>query len=500
MEHIKNILADICKADLSRWNNERYLHHYFSQQVQQFYPVSFANSKLRPEWTTKGTYNDKANNTGNIDFAIECKDKSALTAIEFKLFKTWQGIGSSSLSDRGFLYSEMPNPSIDNGAIKKSMQSGGVGIFEATLTGLTAQTTYYVIPYAINGRGTAYGEQERFDTGDASTPGGGGSATVPDNVICVSIVGNDANSGNSWSKAKKTIAAAVQIAAEGQQIWVSAGTYNETLTPKDGIPVYGGFKGSETAISQRTERTTISAINTYDYYVEDEWGEKKRATYTKTTIINGFSTKNSVSLSSYTRLENTVISEVPNNGYTISCSGSVSNIVMADCQIKGNNNQSLSYGGDKLTLINCIISGNPTVGGVQVSKMYGCVVTNNHYIPYATHNYNCTFASNAGALPNSAINLYNCVVWNNGEVGSSVVQYSSLVLGTNNSQVKFKNPSTTRGYQAADWQTADWSLDNGSTCIDAGTSLYFPADEIPIDVAGNARINGATIDIGAHEY
>jgi hypothetical protein len=96
MEHIKKILVDICKADLSRWGNERYLHHYFSQQVQRFYPVDFANPKLHPEWTTRGSYNDKENNTGNFDFAVEygnCDDKANLIAVEFKLFEGWNGDG-----------------------------------------------------------------------------------------------------------------------------------------------------------------------------------------------------------------------------------------------------------------------------------------------------------------------------------------------------------------------------------------------------------------------
>jgi hypothetical protein len=174
---------------------------------------------------------------------------------------------------------------------------------------------------------------------------------------------------------------------------------------------------------------------------------------------------------------------------------------MADCQIKGG--YGLFEHGDKLTLINCIISGNSgnfSYSYNSVSKMYNCVITNNDIPIYGTDNYNCTFASNARALPNEAINLYNCVVWNNGEVGNNVVQYSSLVLGTSNTQVKFKNPSTTRGTSATDKNTADWSLDNGSACIDAGTSLYFPANEISTDAAGNARINGTAIDIGAYEW
>lgn len=38
--------------------NERYLHHYFSREIQKYIPVSFSKScQLHPEWATavKGT-------------------------------------------------------------------------------------------------------------------------------------------------------------------------------------------------------------------------------------------------------------------------------------------------------------------------------------------------------------------------------------------------------------------------------------------------------------
>ena len=49
----------------------------------------------------------------------------------------------------------------------------GTGSYTSTLTGLSANTTYYVRAYAINSAGTAYGNEVSFTTGDIYTMGSG---------------------------------------------------------------------------------------------------------------------------------------------------------------------------------------------------------------------------------------------------------------------------------------------------------------------------------------
>lgn len=138
--------------------------------------------------------------------------------------------GSSAVSERGFIVSEIPNPTLSNG-IKKSVQSG-VGVFSTSITGLKEQTQYYAVAYAINSRGTAYSnEQYSFSTLKQ------GDTPPPSNVVFVSVSGSDAADGSSWTKAKKTIGAGVAAAAKGKQVWVSAGLYSETIQPKNGVPI-----------------------------------------------------------------------------------------------------------------------------------------------------------------------------------------------------------------------------------------------------------------------
>jgi len=57
---------------------------------------------------------------------------------------------------RGVCWSTSENPTV---ADSKTVDGTGQGLFQSSLTGLTANTTYYARAYATNGVGTAYGTQ-----------------------------------------------------------------------------------------------------------------------------------------------------------------------------------------------------------------------------------------------------------------------------------------------------------------------------------------------------
>lgn len=69
--------------------------------------------------------------------------------------------GGSVVTARGVCYSTSPNPTLSN---SYTTNSAGTGTFTSNLTGLTANTTYYVRAYATNSYGTAYGVQRTFTT------------------------------------------------------------------------------------------------------------------------------------------------------------------------------------------------------------------------------------------------------------------------------------------------------------------------------------------------
>ena len=69
--------------------------------------------------------------------------------------------GYLSVTSRGVCWSTSPNPTISN---SKTTNGTGTGSFTSNITGLTANTTYYVRAYATNSKGTAYGEEKSFTT------------------------------------------------------------------------------------------------------------------------------------------------------------------------------------------------------------------------------------------------------------------------------------------------------------------------------------------------
>jgi len=74
--------------------------------------------------------------------------------------------GGYSVTARGVCWSTSSNPTVNN---SHTNSGTGTGSFNATLTGLTQGTTYYVRAYATNSKGTTYGTQKSFTTTSTST-------------------------------------------------------------------------------------------------------------------------------------------------------------------------------------------------------------------------------------------------------------------------------------------------------------------------------------------
>lgn len=69
--------------------------------------------------------------------------------------------GGATITTRGVCWSTSSTPTISN---SKTSDGTGVGAFTSSITGLAANTTYYVRAYATNSVGTAYGSQISFTT------------------------------------------------------------------------------------------------------------------------------------------------------------------------------------------------------------------------------------------------------------------------------------------------------------------------------------------------
>ncbi len=141
--------------------------------------------------------------------------------------------GSAAVTARGICWSTNENPTV--ALTTKTTDGTGTGVFASNMSGLTANTKYYVRAYATTSAGTAYGAQTSFTTTGGSSSTGvnvtfkvditnylAGGATLGANGIRVG--GNfadqmatlaDGTSMVNWSPADASSA----LSDEGNNVW-----------------------------------------------------------------------------------------------------------------------------------------------------------------------------------------------------------------------------------------------------------------------------------------
>ena len=124
--------------------------------------------------------------------------------------------GGISVTERGVVYSLSAHPSISDLSSTIVRSGSGTGAFTCNLSNLQAGTTYYVRAYAINNKGTAYGDEVSFTTAlpislatvttasitnitETTAKAGGtvtndGNAAVTERGVCISTVSNPTTS------------------------------------------------------------------------------------------------------------------------------------------------------------------------------------------------------------------------------------------------------------------------------------------------------------------
>ena len=86
--------------------------------------------------------------------------------------------GGASITARGVCWSTSSNPTIS--LTTKTTDGSGAGAFTSNITGLSANTTYYVRAYATNSVGTAYGNQLNITTLQNSSTLNGAGPNITD--------------------------------------------------------------------------------------------------------------------------------------------------------------------------------------------------------------------------------------------------------------------------------------------------------------------------------
>ena len=110
-------------------------------KVTNIQEITVANPAVAPTVTTTAVSNiDKTTATGGGNVTAD---------------------GGATVTARGICWSTSHNPTVSG---SHTTDGTGTGSFTSAMTGLTANTTYYVRAYATNSAGTTYGEEVSFTT------------------------------------------------------------------------------------------------------------------------------------------------------------------------------------------------------------------------------------------------------------------------------------------------------------------------------------------------
>ena len=173
--------------------------------------------------------------------------------------------------------------------------------------------------------------------------------------------------------------------------------------------------------------------------------------------------------------------------------GGASRSILNNCRLSGNLAAGDGGGAALSVLNNCILMGNRVTGGALGGGAHGSTLNN------------CTLTGNSAGYGGDAASggasyctLNNCILYYNGS--------NSLAL--NHSDCSFNHCCTfpmpengvgnfTNKPAFLDWAGGDFRLQTNSPCINAGDNSCANSN---VDLAGNPRIVGGTVDIGAYEF
>lgn len=282
--------------------------------------------------------------------------------------------------------------------------------------------------------------------------------------------GSDSESGASPARAKKSIQAAVRISRDGDVILVAPGTYGPVATMDLRVRI-ASSDGPETTVIDGGGAIRCATLGT-----------------TANSVLEGF------------RLQ---------NGSAYYGGGSFFG-TLTNCVLSGNAAGRHGGGASHGTLNNCVLRGNTATenggsgGGSYYGTLNNCLLSENAAV-YGGGSYfemlnNCTVARNRataqGGGASKPVSLRNSIVWGNSSPDAAdVFDRTTATYCCIPDQVP-ENGNIRDDPLFAAAENGDYRLRAGSPCIDAGRNYFAFGDT---DLAGNPRIVGGRVDIGAYE-
>ena len=369
--------------------------------------------------------------------------------------------------------------------------------------------------------------------------------TVTEPVIRrVTMDGDTAADGSTWATAMTLQAALASDFVLGDQLWIAAGTYKPdsidqaaTFTIPEGVRVYGGFAGTETAISERTGAATILSgdllgddiARTATGYAATRDDNSKRVVYVSgaNVVLDG--------LTITAGEMGSPINESVTGGAGLFTGVGTAGTVLRNCLFTNNNalNSTSGSGGgafffESATLTNCVFANNSAGAGGGIAFNAGGTLINSTF-------YNNTVTGQGGGIyvaysNGSDFNLQNSLLLGNGAMDSTAghqlyvnnteadhevnIQYNLLaggdtgiVYATPNAVGIMDTNTVAESDAAVVFASTTASEDNylrlkeGSPAINVGNNDYVnnASPAITTDLVGVVRIQGGTVDLGAYE-
>ena len=314
------------------------------------------------------------------------------------------------------------------------------------------------------------------------------SSAIASTIYVNTSVSGGSNNGSSWTDAFTSLQSALDAVVSGDEIWVAKGTYfpseetdGSTDTQRkysfqmvDGVAIYGGFAGTETAVTQRTDYnygSTNETILSGDFNEDDVitgsgstlsisgntencyhlFYHPSGYTLSNTSILDGFTLSGAYSESTSgtshyndgAAIQNRegqsptinncyfIGNEVSDNGGAMMNANS-SNAIITNCTftknmsgvgMEGSGGAIYNYGSAP-QITNCLFAGNRVGGGTN--DLGGAIYNNEVSNPVIT---NCTivenYAKSGGGVYNnndSDPTITNCIVWGNTINGGTGIQ------------------------------------------------------------------------------
>ena len=342
-------------------------------------------------------------------------------------------------------------------------------------------------------------------------------------VVFVDPSASGTGDGSSWVNAYNTLQPALDrssgffITYGYNEVWLANGVYRpsqpldssdertRTFEANTGLVLLGGFAGGEINHKSRsplTHEAVLSGDINVTGNIEGNAYHVVVVPVDQTPVIDG------VIIEQGNAESGCINCNDKEGGGLLNLGGSpqILNTVFRNNEAPGN----FGYGA---AISN--IGGVPTFVNVLVHSNEGHSAAIRNYNTEVTF-INCTIANNTaqeltGGMmnTNAEVTIYNSIIWGNTALNGS----SDQITGTYLPDVRY---SLIAGFPGSGNISADPGLNSSYyptniSCIDSGAFVYLPLDHtntdddlsvterFPVDLAGNQRISGSEVDMGALE-